>query len=384
MKILRTIHSMDPSKGGPVEGTLNSSRELRRRGVSVEIACLDDPSAPFLEGIDLKVHALGPGLGKYGYARTFQQWLDHHVADYDCVIVQGLWQYHGFATRRACIKKRIPYFVFAHGMLSPWFKNQYPLKHLKKWLYWPWGDYRVLRDAQGVFFTTEEEMESSRESFWLYRCNEHVVGYGIEMPDVDGPAQRRSFLSAFPQLEGKSFFLFLSRIHPIKGCDLLIRAFAGVATRHSEWQLVVAGPDQIGWQNGLMNDCLKLGISHKVHWVGMLTGDRKWGAFQACNAFVLPSHHENFGVVVAEALSQGAPVLITDKVSIWPTVKSTGAGLVATDDLEGITQLLDDYAVKIHDGKPISRETARRCFIEHFEIKAAATKLIQTIEQHVH
>ena len=62
------------------------------------------------------------------------------------------------------------YFVFTHGMLDPWFKRTYPLKHLKKWLYWPWAEYRVLRDAQAVLFTCEEERILARQSFWLYKC----------------------------------------------------------------------------------------------------------------------------------------------------------------------------------------------------------------------
>jgi hypothetical protein len=90
------------------------------------------------------------------------------------------------------------YFVFPHGMLDPWFKRTYPFKHLKKWLYWPWAEYRVLRDAQAVLFTCEEEKRLARESFWLYRCNERVVTLGIARPSGDTTAQRELFLAAIP------------------------------------------------------------------------------------------------------------------------------------------------------------------------------------------
>ncbi|MEB0151131.1 glycosyltransferase, partial [Pseudomonas sp. CCC2.2] len=81
-------------------------------------------------------------------------------------------------TWRALAKKKIPYFIFTHGMLDPWFKKNYPLKHLKKWLYWTWGEYRVLRDAKAVLFTCEEEKILARQSFWLYKANEVVTAFG--------------------------------------------------------------------------------------------------------------------------------------------------------------------------------------------------------------
>src|SRR5213076_1488953 len=115
------------------------------------------------------------------------------------------------------------------GMLDPWFKRTYPLKHLKKWIYWPWADYRVLRDARAVLFTTEEERLLARQSFWLYRCREAVVDYGTAGPTGDAARQRESFRSAFPMLRDTRNLLFLSRLHPKQGCDTLLAAFARVA-----------------------------------------------------------------------------------------------------------------------------------------------------------
>src|SRR6266481_4864459 len=106
-----------------------------------------------------------------------------------------------------------------------WFKRAYPLKHLKKWLYWPWAEYRVLRNASAVCFTCEEERKLARQSFWLYRCNEKVVAFGTAAPGGDAQAQKRLFLSHYMELQGRRFILFLGRIHPKKGCDLVIRAF---------------------------------------------------------------------------------------------------------------------------------------------------------------
>jgi len=101
-------------------------------------------------------------------------------------------------------------------MLDPWFKHAYPLKHLKKCLYWAWA----------VLFTSDEERRQARLSFAGYECHEQVVGYGTSSPPGDCEMLRRRFFGAHPTLEGKRLLLFLSRIHPKKGCDLLLRAFA--------------------------------------------------------------------------------------------------------------------------------------------------------------
>ena len=104
-------------------------------------------------------------------------------------------------------------------MLDPWFKRQYPLKHVKKWLYWPSAEYRVLRDASAVLFTSEEERRLARRSFWLYRCNEMVINYGTAAPPADDGASADRFRRAFPSVGDKRIILFLGRIHEKKGAS---------------------------------------------------------------------------------------------------------------------------------------------------------------------
>ena len=172
LKILQMVHTLDPSVGGVAAAVLTLSRGLARRGHKIDIVVLDYPSAPWLADVGLTVHALGHGLTSYRYSGKLLPWLRQHGGDYDCVVVNGLWQYLSFAAWRRFSGSPIPYYVFPHGMLDPWFKETFPLKHLKKWLYWPWADYRVLRDATAVIFTSEEERLQAGKSFWLYRCRE--------------------------------------------------------------------------------------------------------------------------------------------------------------------------------------------------------------------
>ena len=379
MRILRSIHSVNPAGGGPIEGIRQVARIHQEAGHTTEIVSVDAPDDPWVRECPVKVHALGPGRTKYGYSRAFAPWIAEHRRDYAAVIVSGLWQYSGFGVRRALHGTDTPYFVFPHGMLDPWFKRAYPLKHLKKWLYWPWADYRVLRDARAVLFTSEEERRAARESFWLYRCNEVVVNYGIAGAAGDADAQRQAVLDRFPDLRGRRVFLFLSRIHEKKGCDLLLRAFAKIAASDDSLRLVLAGPDQTGWAGELKALAGTLGIAGRLLWTGMLTGDLKWGMLRIAEAFVLPSHQENFGIAVAEALACGTPVLISNKVNIWREIEQDRAGLVDDDDLPGTTRLLEKWLGISAEEKDAMRNNAQACFQSRFEIHRAAASLLDAI-----
>src|SRR4051794_2334435 len=150
------------------------SRGIIRQGHQIEIVVLDSPSAEWLRAIEIPVHAVGRGLTGYRYSPALDRWLKTNGDKFDRVIVNGLWQYPGLAVWRRFHRTQTPYYVFPHGMLDTWFKRTYPLKHVKKWFYWPWAEYRVLRDAAAVIYTSEQERLESRGSFWLYRARERV------------------------------------------------------------------------------------------------------------------------------------------------------------------------------------------------------------------
>ena len=148
MKLLHVIQSMNPAEGGPVEGVNQLSKINRQHGHTIEVVCLDTPGSPWLQKSATKIHAVGPTrFGQYGFAWALTRWLRQNARNYDCVIVNGIWTYNAFGAWLALRFGKTPYVVFTHGMLDPWFKRAHPLKHLKKWLYWPWGLYPVLRDA---------------------------------------------------------------------------------------------------------------------------------------------------------------------------------------------------------------------------------------------
>ena len=403
---------MDPRAGGVAEAVRQIGAALVRAGHETEVVTTDAPAAEWLGKLPFTAHGLGPGKGGvYQYAPGLTEFLRGRREEFDCVLSHGMWQYHGFATWRAWRGARGLRFVFAHGMLDPWFKRTYPKKHLKKWLYWPWAEYRVLRSARAVFFTCEEERRLARESFWLYRVNEAVNALGIEEPPggkaegrrqkVEGreegerlgaihPAsdleeaerQKAAFLEKFPELRGRRIVLFLGRLVVKKGSDLLLRAFAELAGKPEDAVLVMAGPD----------DEVDPAFSRQLReatagdagfcWPGMLSGDLKWGALRAAEVFVLPSHQENFGLAVVEALACGTPVLISDKVNIWKEIVEDGAGMVGEDTEAGTRDLLARWFRLSPEERAGMGRRARLSFERRYQIDVATAALVQKLREY--
>ena len=381
MKLLHVLPSVDPKSGGPIEGVKQRGIRLQQLGHRAEVVTLDDPLQRFLEQFPLPVHALGPSLTGYRYNEGLVSWLRAHGREYDAVFVEGLWQYHSLGTWRALRAARVPYYVFPHGMLDPWFKHRYPFKHFKKWLYWPWAEYRVLRDAREVLFTSDQERLLARESFWLYRVHERVVAYGTSTPPGDADRLRTLFLAAHPELQGQRVLLFLGRIHEKKGCDLLIRAFARVAAAEPSLHLLMAGPDQTGWVASLQKLASNIGVASRITWPGMLRDESKWGALYSAEAFVLPSHQENFGIAVAEALGCGVPVLVSNKVNIWPEIEADGAGLVEIDTLEGTEALLRRWLALDAEARARIKMQAYQTFTCRYGVDAMANSLLNLVRE---
>ncbi|HWB33416.1 MAG TPA: glycosyltransferase [Acidobacteriaceae bacterium] len=384
MRILHFIPSVDPATGGPVEGLKQRIAIYQSGGHHVEVASLDTPQ--FVQGLSFPcpVIALGPGSGTYGYSKHAVLWLRDNIQRFDVVFVNGVWNYNTLAAHRALSGTDIPWAIFTHGMLDPYFKQQFPLKHLKKSVYWHLSLNRVFRDADAVLFTTEEERLLARQSFSRYRVNEVVVPYGTYGPNIDSASARDEFLARFPHLHGHRLAICLSRIHPKKGTDILLQAFAATLAKSPgapPWHLIVAGPDQVGWQRDLEALAGSLSIRDRITFTGKLDGALKWGAFAASEVFVLPSHQENFGIVVAEALASSVPVVISDKINIWREVERHGAGFIAPDTLEGTIASLNRYTALTPDQRDAMRHRALECFRQEFDFNTTAKKVLESVEQ---
>jgi glycosyltransferase involved in cell wall biosynthesis len=261
-------------------------------------------------------------------------------------------------------------------MLDPWFRRHYPLKHLKKLPYWFLIQRAVLRDAAGVLFTCEEERTLARESVPAYDVRDVVVGYGIAEPPLSPERQRAAFAARFPEVADRRYLLYLSRIHPKKGLDILLHALAeSGAAKEAGLRLVIAGPSGGRWERRLRGKTKALGLSDVVTWAGPLYGDEKWGALLGADAFILPSHQENFGIAVVEAMACGTPVLITKSINIWREIAATGAGLVFDDTVAGVKGGLDDWVNLGPDDRRLLSARGKQLFWDQFEVHSAAKRL---------
>jgi glycosyltransferase involved in cell wall biosynthesis len=390
VRILRTIRSLDPAAGGPPQHVRMITPELARLGVDTEVVTLDPPDAPWLADLPCPVHALG-GRGGYGATPALPRWVREHRARFDAAFVHGLWLFngHGFAVGWRGTGQ--PYYVLPHGMLDPWFRQAYPLKHYKKQLYWWWREARLLHEAAAVLFTAEEERRLARGTFRPYHVREHVIPYGITEPPAPHPAQRAAFAARCPDLGDRPCLLFLGRLHDKKGVDLLLRAYGRFAASPPPSgepipDLVLAGPfASAAYEDTVRRLAAEIGaagpLAGRIHFPGPLAGDAKWGAFRRAAAFVLPSHQENFGIAVAEALACGLPVLISNKVNIWREIEAAGAGLVAPDTVEGTLSLLTRWRAAVAEpGSPQPwSQRARAAFATHFRLSATAAELVRIL-----
>jgi glycosyltransferase involved in cell wall biosynthesis len=388
MKILRIIADSDPRSGGPIEGTRRFGAVWAKHGHRQDLLTLDAPGERFLTDYPGEIIAVGPPrssnpLHKYRYAPRMIPWLRAHVADYDAVIVSGLWRYGAMAARRALTGGKTPYYVFPHGMLDPWFRSTYPVKHMTKQLSWWLSEGALIAGARNVLFTSQEEMLLANNAFWPYRAKGRVVSYGTQDVMGDPEEQILAFRAQVPKLGERAYLLFLSRIHPKKGCDLLVDAFCSVAGRYPDIDLVVAGPDQMRLAEGLQERANAAGFAERIHFPGMLKGDVKTGAYRGATAFILPSHQENFGIVVAEAMSCSTPILISNKVNIWREIVESQAGFVEADDLRGTKALLKQFLALDDTEKRVMGNRARKYFLEHFDVEKAAMGLLDIMISHV-
>jgi len=381
MHLLHVIDTFSPAAGGPPEAVRQLVRAYLAAGDEIEVVCLDKPGQPFLSGISCPVHALGQSaLGRFAFSPRLWRWLHKNAGRFDGIVISGVWTFPGVALRAAARRAGTPYGVFAHGALDPWFNRRYPLKYLKKLLYWP-VQHAVLRDAMAVFFTTGIERDLAKSSFRPSRWNGVVVPYGIfdsGESERDSARQIEAFYRKLPQLRGRRYLLFLARIHEKKGCDLLLEAFAQLAAAAPDMDLVMAGPDQVKMQAGLKSQAEKRGIAGRVYWPGLIGGDLKWGALRACDAYVLPSHQENFGISVVEALSVGRPVLISNQVNIWPEIENDRVGLVDDDSLEGTVRLLRRWFELPPAERDAMAGRARSCFAARFTTNRTAIAICET------
>lgn len=389
---------MNPSNGGPCQGIRNSVPQLAKMGVDTDVLCMDDPDSDFIKHDDFKIIPIGASKTSWAYHAGLKSWLNQHLAEYDAVVVHGIWQYHDYATNnvmkhlKAKGTPNLPkLFVMPHGMLDPYFQKAEgrKLKAIRNYIYWKLIEADVIENADGLLFTCNEEMRLAAQSFTPYKPKKTInVTYGIGSPPSFSDQFKTSFENICPQSKDRAYLLFLSRVHEKKGVDILLDAYQSAYSSHDENSLpllVIAGPgmeSEFGksLKQKVENDGF---LERNVQFVGMLRGDEKWGAMYGAEAFVLPSHQENFGIAVAEALACSLPVLISDKVNIHFEIAGANAGIIENDDRNGVEKMLKNWINTGSEERNAMGERAKELYEKSFDIESSAGKFLLEIQNNL-
>lgn len=357
MKVLHVIPSVGPLRGGPSFVVRTLTRGLAQAGLQVDVATTDDNGPEKLDVVhgspvlvDGVTHWYFPRQTRfYQFSRPLQCWLANNVRRYDLLHLHALFSYAPVTAAFTALRANVPYIVRPLGALNRWgVQNRRPwLKKLSLSLV----ERRMLAGAAAIHYTSEQERLEALEL--------GIVGKSVIIPNAVesscGEDLSGEFRAKYPQLLNRGMILFLSRIDPKKGIELLLDAFASLRMQCPESVLVVAGDGDPAYVARLKQMAIELGVSNHILWPGFLTGRDRRAAMADADLFVLPSHSENFGVAVAEAMSFGLPVVISDQVGIHREISNAKAGLVVRCDArllaEALLQLLRDANLRSQMGR---------------------------------
>jgi glycosyltransferase involved in cell wall biosynthesis len=407
--VLHLIASLDPEKGGVSSAVRIIINGLKQNNILSETVCFDDPDSHFIKNIPFRIHALGNGKSPWKYNKKFIPWLLNNVSRFDVVILHGLWLYNGFAINKAfsLLQKKktfsekatlAKFYIMPHGMLDPYFQltSKRRLKAIRNWLYWKFLEKNTVNNADGILFTCEEEKLLARQSFTPYTPKkELVIGLGLEKPPAYISIMRAAFLESCEGLNGP-YLLFLGRLHEKKGIDLLLNGYnqifnaeainsssseTGLNISYPKPKLIIAGPQKESMYGMKIQKIINDNpfLKENVILPGMLEGNAKWGAYYGCEAFVLTSHQENFGLVIVEAMACGIPVLISNKVNIWREINESAAGLISDNTQTAVNTLLRQWQGLDNNARNTMREKAIACYENYFSIHKVIDSLINII-----
>jgi glycosyltransferase involved in cell wall biosynthesis len=450
MKILHVIPSLSPKDGGPSFALPLIARGLVQLGIEVDVVATvgkEETVAPdaWLNNDEDAAQVMRGGAGYLHFRRQSEfykvsfpltKWLSAHIRDYDLVHIHALFSYSSYAAAHIAGKNGVPYIIRPLGVLNRWglrnrrrFMKQVSLRLIEK---------RIVRNAAAVHYTSEQERLEAEET--VANNESAVIPLAVDLPEpADFPGPER-FYELFPIARDREIILFLSRLNPKKGLDLLLRAFAemtlqrpeenradfssrmkadrgqqktitellpssstitatagvgrspvngnpaissGYSTSFSGYThplLAIVGNGDEKFVLGLKQHAVELGIENKVLWAGFLEADDKLSAMAAAALFVLPSYSENFGIAPVEAMAAGLPAVISDQVGISAEALEYDAGLVVPCDVEAIssamTRLLYDPGLRSR-----LSGNARKLVNERFSLGAMSNSVVMLYEQ---
>lgn len=291
---LHVVSSLRLSAGGPTQSVTGLCDALNALDAPAEIATLTFPDDLPWGGIT-PIHKFSRGWpAKLHRSHHLSAFLHTEAKRFDLIHVHGLWEWPGVYARRVAVANRKPLVLSPRGMIEPWSLTQRAEAKRLARILWEEANWQ----AAALFHATSTQEACSIREQGLSQPIA-VIPNGVEAP--------------FPTPQAASSrkrLLFLSRLHPKKGVEELLRAWAEVAPEHPDWDLQIVGPDEDGYGAHMQNLAGRLSLP-RVTFQGPVHGEAKWALLGGADLFILPSHSENFGNVIPEALSQGTPVLTT-------------------------------------------------------------------------
>ncbi len=341
MRVTHIIPGIDPADGGPTAALMGLATAQVRAGLQVQvIACWVGSSPPptidTLQQVGVQVHTIGPCWGKLRWHTDTIRILTGQLPQTDIMHIHGLWENIHHQAARLSRKYRKPYIFRPCGMLDPWSLAQHSLR---KKMYLALRLRHHLNRAVAMHYTADLERDLAAPL--QLKAPAMVVPNGISLHEFEKLPPKGFLRQRHAAIGDLPVVLFLSRVHPKKGLDLLIPAFSRMQNQQAVF--AIAGPGEPQYVDALMQTVRSLNLTDRVIFTGPLYGADRIAAMVDADLFVLPSHQENFGIVVVEALAAGTPVIISDQVNIHREITHAQVGGVVPLDISRIAHEIDRW-----------------------------------------
>ena len=361
IKILSIIDSLELEKGGLSHSLIDIAIANQKNGIQHDILFLGK-RIKNKQKDKINIISLDNRILKYGFSLKLIFWLLKNRKNYDLFIVHGLWQFITLASRFLLKGK---YLVFTHGMLDPYFGTE-KFKTLKKKIYWFLFEKKNLLKAKFVLSNSKKEFHQFKNTFVNTNgIKFKIVNYGLFPKSIDFKINKEKFLKKFPFVKNKETILYMNRIDPKKGCDLLIKSFAKIKNKRN-YLLLIAGDTNSDYGKEMIKLKNELKQENHIYFLNFLKDQIKWGAYEYSNFSILPSHGENFGVSIIESLYAKTPVICSNKVGISNYIKKYKAGMVIKNNEQSIISTLEKSFHLNEEKNKKLKENSFKCFNDNF------------------
>ena len=383
MRILQIVPSISLIYGGPSQMVLGLSPALVKEGVEVTILTTDSNGDNGQKSLDVPLNRPVKQDGyeiiyfrcapfrRYKFSLDLLKWLKLHAREFDLAHIHALFSPVSSAAAMVCRQQKLPYILRPLGTLDP--ADLLKKKQLKQ-LYVDIIERRNLAGAAAIHFTSEQEAKIS-ERFGV-STQDLVIPLGVIPPPIESITPSHLVLPKDVPL-----VLFMSRIDPKKGLNLLIPALEKLLSEGQDFHFVLAGtnPQDPSYEQKIKSQIHNSTLRSHTTITGFVSGDLKTSLLQAADLFVLPSYYENFGIAVAEAMVAGKPVIISDQVHIWQQVRDSESGWVGTTDVCVLVDLLREA---LQNPQECQRRglNAQEYALKNYSWGAIARQIIQAYE----